>query len=264
MLMPNPVKLTFQKNRPAGDARQPVLPMDSRCPHLLLLLPLLLLLAALLPPPSSGAAAAAGVIRLPTGGRAAAVACAAPDPAVYDRPVIGIVSHPGDGAGGRISNTTATSYISASYVKFVEAAGARVIPLIYNEPEERLLEVRSLLHTLASAGFYLFLSSLFPGRVLDKATRRRALARGIIASSMCSQVQRTCSHTFHASICICDYANWDMSNMALGPPQLWSILTVRYSVLLQQSLRVQNSREGNSKWDNLNLTQLMPLNVWCY
>jgi gamma-glutamyl hydrolase len=113
--------------------------MDSRCPHLLLLL-----LAALLPPPSSGAAAAAaGVIRLPTGGRAGAVACAPPDPALYDRPVIGIVSHPGDGAGGRISNTTATSYIGASYVKFVEAAGARVIPLVYNEPEERLLEVRA-------------------------------------------------------------------------------------------------------------------------
>ncbi|XP_066366556.1 gamma-glutamyl hydrolase 2-like isoform X2 [Miscanthus floridulus] len=119
--------------------------MDSRCPHLLLLLPLLL-------PPSSGVATAAGVIRLPTGGRAGAVACAAPDPAVYDRPVIGIVSHPGDGAGGRISNTTATSYISASYVKFVEAAGARVIPLIYNEPEERLLEKLSLLNGVLFTG----------------------------------------------------------------------------------------------------------------
>ncbi|XP_066362187.1 gamma-glutamyl hydrolase 2-like [Miscanthus floridulus] len=123
--------------------------MDSRCPHPHLLL---LLLAALLPPPSSGAAAAAGVIRLPTGGRAAAVACAAPDPAVYDRPVIGIVSHPGDGAGGRISNTTATSYIGASYVKFVEAAGARVIPLVYNEPEERLLEKLSLLNGVLFTG----------------------------------------------------------------------------------------------------------------
>ena len=95
------------------------------------------LLPALLAPSS------AGVIRLPSG-KAGARACAAPpDPAAYDRPVIGIVSHPGDGAGGRISNTTATSYIGASYVKFVEAAGARVIPLVYNEPEERLLEVRA-------------------------------------------------------------------------------------------------------------------------
>ena len=143
--------------------------MDSRCPHLLLLLPLLL-------PPSSGVATAAGVIRLPTGGRAGAVACAAPDPAVYDRPVIGIVSHPGDGAGGRISNTTATSYISASYVKFVEAAGARVIPLVYNEPEERLLEVRAS-HARPSAGFYPFLFS--PGRVLDRQ-------RIVEVASMCT------------------------------------------------------------------------------
>ena len=106
---------------------------SSRSPRLLILL----LLPALLAPSS------AGVIRLPSG-KAGARACAAPpDPAAYDRPVIGIVSHPGDGAGGRISNTTATSYIGASYVKFVEAAGARVIPLVYNEPEERLLEVRA-------------------------------------------------------------------------------------------------------------------------
>nr|CAB3464714.1 unnamed protein product [Digitaria exilis] len=33
------------------------------------------------------------------------------------------------------------SYIAASYVKFVESAGARVVPLVYDEPEERLLEV---------------------------------------------------------------------------------------------------------------------------
>jgi len=106
---------------------------SSRSPRLLILL----LLPALLAPSS------AGVIQLPSG-KAGARACAAPpDPAAYDRPVIGIVSHPGDGAGGRISNTTATSYIGASYVKFVEAAGARVIPLVYNEPEERLLEVRA-------------------------------------------------------------------------------------------------------------------------
>lgn len=122
--------------------------MDSRCPHLLLLLPLLLL-AALLPPPSSGAPE---VIWLPTSGGAGPLACAPPDPAVYDRPVIGIVSHPGDGAGGRISNTTATSYIGASYVKFVEAAGARVIPLVYNEPEDRLLEKLSLLNGVLFTG----------------------------------------------------------------------------------------------------------------
>jgi gamma-glutamyl hydrolase len=98
-------------------------------------LPVLFLLLAFLAPSS----AAPAVIRLQSSGACAAAA----DPAVYDRPVIGIVTHPGDGAAGRISNGTSTSYIGASYVKFVEAGGARVIPLIYNEPEECILEVRA-------------------------------------------------------------------------------------------------------------------------
>ncbi|KAF8715785.1 hypothetical protein HU200_026734 [Digitaria exilis] len=128
--------------------------MDSaRAPHLIFLL-CLLLVSLLAPPPKGAAAAAPGVIRLPSlAGKAGARACGAqPDPAAYDRPVIGIVSHPGDGAGGRISNGTATSYIGASYVKFVEAAGARVIPLVYNEPEERLLEKLSLVNGVLFTG----------------------------------------------------------------------------------------------------------------
>lgn len=67
--------------------------------------------------------------------------CPAPDPKLNFRPVIGILSHPGDGASGRLSNATNASYIAASYVKFVESAGARVIPLIYNEPTEILEKV---------------------------------------------------------------------------------------------------------------------------
>jgi gamma-glutamyl hydrolase len=69
------------------------------------------------------------------------VSCPAPDPNLYYQPVIGILSHPGDGASGRLSNATDASYIAASYVKFVEAAGARVVPLIYTEPWKKLLEV---------------------------------------------------------------------------------------------------------------------------
>ena len=67
--------------------------------------------------------------------------CPAPDTNLNYRPVIGILSHPGDGASGRLNNATNASYIAASYVKFVESAGARVIPLIYNEPREILFEV---------------------------------------------------------------------------------------------------------------------------
>lgn len=74
--------------------------------------------------------------------------CPAPDAKLYFRPVIGILSHPGDGASGRLNDSSTASYIAASYVKFVESAGARVIPLIYNEPPEVLYEVLSKLGLL--------------------------------------------------------------------------------------------------------------------
>ncbi|KAL7103754.1 hypothetical protein ACP275_08G199100 [Erythranthe tilingii] len=70
-------------------------------------------------------------------------------------PVIGILSHPGDGAGGRLNNAPNASYIAASYVKFVESAGARVIPLIYNEPlvlrNEKLNLVNGVIFTGGSS-----------------------------------------------------------------------------------------------------------------
>lgn len=66
------------------------------------------------------------------------LSCPAVDSKLNYRPVIGILSHPGDGASGRLSNATNTSYIAASYVKFIESAGARVIPLIFTEPSEIL------------------------------------------------------------------------------------------------------------------------------
>lgn len=75
---------------------------------------------------------------------ASAATCPIPDQSLYYRPVIGILSHPGDGASGRLNNATDASYIAASYVKFVESAGARVIPLVYNEPMETLAEVGEL------------------------------------------------------------------------------------------------------------------------
>ncbi|KAF6173351.1 hypothetical protein GIB67_027046 [Kingdonia uniflora] len=78
--------------------------------------------------------------------------CRSPDPNLYFRPVIGVLSHPGDGASGRLHNGTNTSYIAASYVKFVESAGARVIPLIYNEPLEILEEKLSLVNGVLFTG----------------------------------------------------------------------------------------------------------------
>lgn len=69
------------------------------------------------------------------------------------RPLIGILSQPGDGMAYSLTSdwnalgskpvppNYTTSYIAASYVKFVESGGARAVPLIYNEPEEVLREV---------------------------------------------------------------------------------------------------------------------------
>ncbi|XP_065861914.1 gamma-glutamyl hydrolase 2-like [Euphorbia lathyris] len=78
--------------------------------------------------------------------------CTAPDTKLNYRPVIGILTHPGDGASGRLNNATNTSYIAASYVKFVESAGARVIPLIYNEPAEILFEKLNLVNGVLFTG----------------------------------------------------------------------------------------------------------------
>lgn len=78
--------------------------------------------------------------------------CPAPDPDLNFRPVIGIVSHPGDGASGRLMNGTNVSYIAASYVKFVESAGARVIPLVYTEPLDILFNKLELVNGVLFTG----------------------------------------------------------------------------------------------------------------
>ncbi|KAJ0101030.1 hypothetical protein Patl1_04909 [Pistacia atlantica] len=100
--------------------------------------------------------------------------CPRPDPKLNYRPVIGILSHPGDGASGRLNNATNASYIAASYVKFVESAGARVIPLIYNEPEEILFEklklVNGVLYTggWAKTGYYYEIVERIFKKILEK------------------------------------------------------------------------------------------------
>lgn len=86
------------------------------------------------------------MIKLPTSQRRGGAA-------VNTRPLVGILSQPGDGMEYSLSSdwnalgevpvpkNYTTSYIAASYVKFVEAGGARVVPLIYNEPEDVLRQV---------------------------------------------------------------------------------------------------------------------------
>ncbi|PON72773.1 Peptidase C26, gamma-glutamyl hydrolase [Parasponia andersonii] len=100
--------------------------------------------------------------------------CPLPDQKLYHRPIIGILSHPGDGASGRLSNATGASYIAASYVKFIESAGARVIPLIYNEPLEVLYQKLELVNGVlftggwAKRGLYFEVAQKIFQRVLEK------------------------------------------------------------------------------------------------
>lgn len=86
--------------------------------------------------------------------------CPTPAPGLNYRPVIGILTHPGDGATGRLDNRTGVTNIPASYVKLVESAGARVIPLIHtdrwNVTREKLNLVNGVLFTggWAKEGLY--------------------------------------------------------------------------------------------------------------
>ncbi|XP_024366130.1 gamma-glutamyl hydrolase 1 [Physcomitrium patens] len=66
-----------------------------------------------------------------------------PEALLNSRPLIGVLSQPGDGEEYQLTSRPLppdynTSYIAASYVKFVEMGGARAVPLIWNEPEETL------------------------------------------------------------------------------------------------------------------------------
>jgi len=67
------------------------------------------------------------------------------------RPIVGILSQPCTGLQIRGCNETG-SYIASSYVKFVEMAGARVIPIIYNAPREAVMFRMRHVHMLLFPG----------------------------------------------------------------------------------------------------------------
>jgi gamma-glutamyl hydrolase len=50
--------------------------------------------------------------------------------ALNNRPIIGILAQPGTGGFGLKEAKPEVQYIAASYVKFVESAGARVVPIL--------------------------------------------------------------------------------------------------------------------------------------
>ena len=75
---------------------------------------------------------------------AAALSSGAAGQAPEARPVIGILTHPSS------NETRGHSYIAASYVKWLESGGARVVPILYDLPEASL---RTLLESLNGALF---------------------------------------------------------------------------------------------------------------
>ena len=64
----------------------------------------------------------------------------------------GVVTHPTSASAGH-------SYIPASYVKFLEAGGARVAPILYDLPDE---ELTALLASLNGALFIGYVKSACP------------------------------------------------------------------------------------------------------
>jgi len=85
----------------------------------------------------------------------AAAAAAAPPPQVNNRPIVAILTLPVDLPDNPPGTT---SYFPASYVKFVEAAGARVVPLRYDAPPSAtaalLSRVNGVVFTGGAAAFF--------------------------------------------------------------------------------------------------------------
>jgi len=80
---------------------------------------------------------------------------------VNNRPIIGILTQP---LGTEISNasSTNTTYIAASYVKFLESAGARVVPIHYDSSDS---ELRAIFGSINGV--------LFPGGGADLSNTTR-------------------------------------------------------------------------------------------
>ena len=59
------------------------------------------------------------------------------------RPIIGVVSEPVVPENQQVSGKKPTSYIAASYVKYLEMAGARVVPIVYDQPADQIQKLLS-------------------------------------------------------------------------------------------------------------------------
>jgi len=62
-----------------------------------------------------------------------------------NNPIIGILTQPSNGSPTK-------SYIAASYVKYIESAGARVVPIFHNAPESELKHIFSSINGILYPG----------------------------------------------------------------------------------------------------------------
>ena len=69
---------------------------------------------------------------------------------IFSRPLIGILTHPSHHQEESLKKNS--SYIAASYVKYVENSGADVIPIFYDYPEKKLQQIFAKINGLVLPG----------------------------------------------------------------------------------------------------------------
>ncbi len=69
-----------------------------------------------------------------------------------NRPILGILTEPHRSTFSSSIHSEASSYISTSHIKFLESAGARVVPVGYDMTKEQLYELLSDLNGLYIPG----------------------------------------------------------------------------------------------------------------
>lgn len=141
----------------------------------------------------------------PVAGKGTGLPSYSKPPPSNNQPLIGILSQPGDGDGGRSPRVNArgsdfrvsgahaddgnVSYIAASYVKWVESAGARPVPILYDDPdwllEKKFLSVNGLL--IPGGGL-----DLKPGRFFDAVDKLLKMALAANDRGDYFPVQGTC------------------------------------------------------------------------